>query len=96
MEKKHNNSTPQSIMQCYQPPMPIERALFQYFFVTVELFVTHRKSTRLPIDLRHLAVLSCCYTSNYFICDNSLGDIFLPFLMGLLVCSVGVESRRLC
>lgn len=41
--------------------MPIERVLFQHCeFVMVEFFVTHHKSTRLPIDLNqkcHLAVL---------------------------------------
>ena len=60
----------------------------------VELFVIYHKRTRLPIDLCHLAVLSCCYTSNYFIRGISLVDCFWMFFMGLIVCSASKKIKK--
>ena len=49
----------------------------------MEPFVTYHKSTRLPIDLFHLDVLSYFYTSNYFIRGISLVDTFVTFFDGI-------------
>ena len=48
----------------------------------VEQLTTYCKSTRLPIDMYHLAVLSYVVTSKYFNLDTSLVGQLLRFFDG--------------
>ena len=60
----------------------------------VELVVMCHKSTRLPIDLYHMAVCRIV-TSNYFIRVISLGSNFGAFSAGLKPCLAVLILRRL-
>ena len=58
--RKRTNATSQIMLWCHQPSALFERIVFQLrMFTVVEQLAPCHKSTRLPIELCHLDVLSC-------------------------------------